>query len=160
MELLNRLLELTDEFRKQDVPYAICGGLAMAVQGVPRATQDIDLLVPEDCVTKALEVAKTKGFWIPSGRMPLKARTPLATSVYPVSKAMGSYLIPLDLILVSPSLQQVWNGRLEGKIGDRSLTVVSRDGLIEMKRIAGRHRDLDDIERLTESSNDDQTDVT
>jgi len=80
--------------------------------------------------------------------------------VFRVSKAMGSYLIPLDLILVSPSLQQVWNGRLEGKIGDRSLTVVSRDGLIEMKRIAGRHRDLDDIERLTESANDDQADVT
>lgn len=160
MELLNELLELTDEFRQQEVPYAICGGLAMAVHGVPRATQDIDLLIPEDYLTRALEVAKTRGFWLPAGPMPLKARTPLATSAHRVSKAMGSYLIPLDLILVSPSLQQVWDGRLEGKIGDRHLTVVSRDGLIEMKRIAGRHRDLDDIERLTESSNDEPSDVS
>ena len=53
----NRVLDLYDELKavlsaleKAEVPYALCGGLALAVYGHPRATVDIDLLVPADFV--------------------------------------------------------------------------------------------------------------
>lgn len=148
MELIDELLKLINVLKESQISYALCGGLAMAVHGHPRATQDIDLLVPETELTRTLEVARTIGFIIPSGRMPFKARTPLAMDIYRVSKAKGSWLISLDLIVVSPGLQDVWESRISGKVGDVDCSVVSREGLIQMKAIAGRHRDLDDIETL------------
>jgi len=148
MELIDELLKLIEILNEAKISYALCGGLAMAVHGHPRATQDIDLLIPETELAKTLEVAKKIGFNIPSGRMPFKAKTPLAMDIYRVSKAKGSWLISLDLIIVSPGLQEVWESRVAGRIGQINCSVVSRDGLIKMKTIAGRHRDLDDIETL------------
>ena len=121
----------------------------MAVHGHPRATQDIDLLIPEEELAKIQQVAESVGFWIPSDRMPFKAKTPLAMNIYRVSKAVGSILIPLDMIIVSPALQQVWDSRMELRLGTIHCPVVSREGLIRMKTIAGRLRDLADIESLT-----------
>ena len=148
MELIDELVKLIVVLNQAKISYALCGGLAMAVHGHPRATLDIDLLIPEAELAKTLEVAKTIGFIIPSGRMPFKAKTPLAMDIWRVSKAKGSWLISLDLIVVSPGLQEVWVSRISGKVGDVDCSVVSRDGLIRMKTIAGRHRDLDDIETL------------
>jgi len=149
MDLIDELVALIKALNDAGVRYALCGGLAMAVHGHPRATQDIDLLIPEEELEKIQQVAEAAGFWIPSGRMPFKAKTPLAMEIYRVSKAVGSVLIPLDMIIVSPALQDVWEGRIDLPLGAIQCPVVSREGLITMKRIAGRHRDLADIESLT-----------
>ena len=149
MDLIDELAGLIKALNDAGVRYALCGGLAMAVHGHPRATQDIDLLIPEEELAKIQQVAETVGFWIPSGRMPFKAKTPLAMDIYRVSKAVGSILIPLDMIIVSPALQQVWDSRMELPLGTIHCPVVSKEGLIRMKTIAGRLRDLADIESLT-----------
>jgi hypothetical protein len=146
--IIAELIALVTALRNANLPFAVCGGLAMAIHGHPRATQDIDILIREENLNEVLEVAKAVGFWIPSGRMPFKAKTPLAMEIYRVSKAVGEKLIPLDLMLVSPALEEVWNGRISGQIGDVDCTVVSADGLIRMKEIAARTQDLADIEKL------------
>ena len=148
MVIIAELIALVTALRNANLPFAVCGGLAMAIHGHPRATQDIDILIREENLNEVLEVAKSVGFWIPSGRMPLKAKTPLAMEIYRVSKAVDEKLIPLDLMLVSPALEEVWNGRLSGQIGEVECTVVSTDGLIRMKEIAARTQDLADIEKL------------
>ena len=94
MDLIDELAALIKALNAAGVRYALCGGLAMAVHGHPRATQAIDLLIPEDERPKIQHVAATVGFWPPSGRMPFKARTPLAMDIYRVSKAVGSILKP------------------------------------------------------------------
>ena len=49
------MIDLYEEFKtivgaltRHRIPFGVCGGLAMAAHGFPRATQDIDLLVPEE----------------------------------------------------------------------------------------------------------------
>lgn len=148
MIIIAELIALVTALRNANLPFAVCGGLAMAIHGHPRATQDIDIIIREENLNEVLEVAKAVGFWIPSSRMPFKAKTPLAMEIYRVSKAVGEKLIPLVLMLVSPSLEEVWNGRISGQIGDVDCTVVSTDGLIRMKEIAARTQDLADIEKL------------
>jgi len=44
------------------VDYALCGGVALAIHGVPRATQDIDLLVRPEDLSRLREVARMCGF--------------------------------------------------------------------------------------------------
>ena len=148
MIVIAELIALVAALRNANLPFAVCGGLAMAIHGHPRATQDIDIIIREENLNDVLAVAKTAGFWIPSGRMPFKAKTPMAMEIYRVSKAVGDKLIPLDLMLVSPALEEIWNGRISGQIGDAECTVVSTDGLIQMKEIAARKQDLADVEKL------------
>ncbi len=148
MIVIAELIALVTALRNANLPFAVCGGLAMAIHGHPRATQDIDILIREEQLQEVLAVARSAGFWIPSGRMPFKAKTPLAMEIYRVSKAVGDKLIPLDLMLVSPVLEEIWNGRISGQIGDVECTVVSAEGLIRMKELAARKQDLADIETL------------
>ena len=56
--------------------------------------------------------------------------------------------LTLDLILVNGNLQAIWDSRLrlESELGH--VSVISREGLIQMKTWAGRERDIGDIRRL------------
>ena len=45
-------------------------------------------------------------------------------------------------------LRDVWEDREVYELDGVPVTVVSADGLIAMKRVAGRHQDLSDIEHL------------
>ena len=148
MNLKDELLNLVRALNEAKLEYAVCGGLAMTIHGFVRSTQDIDLLVRQEQLTPILETVKTVGFWIPSGRMPFRAKTSLAMDIYRVSKASGSELLSLDLIVVSPGLQEVWDAREFYEFSDVQCSTVSRAGLIKMKTIAGRPQDLVDIERL------------
>jgi hypothetical protein len=60
------------------------------------------------------------------------------------------------VIAVASDMESVWRGRLMVEWRDRSISVVSRDGLIVMKRIAGRPQDLADIAKL-EGTDDEDT---
>ena len=49
------MIDLAEEFEavisalaEHGIEYAVCGGLAMAIHGFPRATVDIDLLIPAE----------------------------------------------------------------------------------------------------------------
>jgi len=48
----------------------------------------------------------------------------------------------LKLVLVVPALDQVWGSRPFVEWRGRKLNVVSREGLIRMKRLSGRMQDL------------------
>jgi hypothetical protein len=51
-------------------------------------------------------------------------------------------------LLVTPQVEDVWETRETIDFLGRKLWVVSRGGLVKMKRLAGRPQDLADIERL------------
>jgi hypothetical protein len=46
LDLYAELSALILRFERDAVPYALCGGMAMAVHGFVRATEDIDILLP------------------------------------------------------------------------------------------------------------------
>jgi hypothetical protein len=54
----------------------------------------------------------------------------------------------LDLLLVTPETLQVWETRRVVSWRDRPFPVVSRDGLITLKRFRSSELDLVDISRL------------
>ncbi len=64
------------------------------------------------------------------------------------SRAEGTSLTTLDLMLVTPVLFEVWNDRELVRTFDTDIKVVSKTALIKMKQLAGRLQDLADIESL------------
>jgi len=57
-------------------------------------------------------------------------------------------VLSLDLLIVPPQVQDVWETREKIDFLSNQLWVVSQTGLIKTKRLAGRPQDLADIERL------------
>ena len=144
--LLEQFTSLIHAFNKEKIEYAVCGGLAMAVHGFARATEDIDLLIQPDSLEKAFSVAKDEGYDIHGLDISFKER---AIEIRRVSKIdSDGEVLSLDLLLVTPHVQDVWDTRESIDFLGAKLFVVSRDGLRKMKELAGRPQDKADIERL------------
>ncbi len=127
------------------VPYALVGGLAVAVWGAPRATKDIDLLVRRHDIPKALDAVRHRGFSLAA--LPFEFKD--GTEVQRVNKIdPDGDLMILDLMIVDANLEEVWASRIQLPFGERDVTVVSRDALIGMKARAARPQDLMDIQNL------------
>ena len=144
--LLDELSNLISALNENGVEYAVCGGLSLAIHGFARATLDIDLLIREESLEKAYKIAGEKGFDIRGLDISFKER---AVEIRRVSKIdADGEVLPLDLLLVTPEIQSVWKTRETINFLGNQLSVVSREGLIKMKRLAGRPQDLADIARL------------
>ena len=148
MDLQDELFRIVDAMRADRIEYALCGGIAVIVHGYPRATRDIDILVQETDLDAVLAAVKPLGFDLESGWIPFDTGKPTERKVFRISRASGEDLLTLDLIVVGPFLADVWDQRQEFEVGDRRLTVISRDGLAKMKRAAGRPQDLADLSQL------------
>lgn len=148
--LFEELRALVKVFNGHQIEFALCGGLAVAAHGLVRATEDIDFLIREDSLEQAYAAAAEIGFDIRGLDISFKERT---VEIRRVSKIVGEDVISLDLLLVTPAVKDVWEDRMQREFVGEVIAVVSRAGLIKMKRQAGRPQDLADIDRLENERN-------
>ena len=154
IDLYEELKTLVGKFDEAKIDYALCGGMALAIYGIPRATLDLDLLIPQEALGEASQIAQESGYTFIARPMVLGTG---ANSNHRFSKKdeeTGSWL-SLDFLLVTPSIEDVWKERkaLEWEAG--RVQVVSRAGLIRLKSLRKSGQDLDDIGRLKEGTDED-----
>jgi hypothetical protein len=149
IDLYEEFAGLIDALETAKAEYAVCGGLAMAIHGLPRATVDVDLIAPAIADERVLEVARTLGYTIPADPMTLAAG---AVEIKRVTKidTTSRDLLSLDLLLVTPATEAAWRTRMRVRWERGEVWVVSRQGLIGLKRLRGSGQDQDDIRRLEE----------
>lgn len=146
MSLIVELENIVKACNAAGVDYAICGGLALTIHGYPRMTFDIDLLVLPEMIDKITEVVQSLGFVIPAMPMWFNQGT---MEVRRFSKILpDGNVIPVDFLVVREVLQSVWDTRVQADLNGNQIGIVSKEGLITMKAIAGRPKDLIDIDRL------------
>lgn len=150
LNLYDELAGLVRTFERQRIPYALCGGLALAVHGLARATVDIDILVPPEALDAAKEVARDLGYDLAAAPMSFAGGAVVIDRLSKIDADSGD-LLSLDLVVVSPALEEVWAGRVHAQWEEGAIAVVSRDGLIAMKRLRASGRDLEDIVALGET---------
>ena len=148
LDLYDELSALVSALHGDCVQYALCGGLALAVHGVTRATVDIDILIPEEWLAAASSVARGLGYTIEAAPMRFAGG---AVEIRRMSKADpdSGEMLMLDFRLVTQGLAHIWETREEVAWERGSLWVVSRAGLVELKKLRGSGQDRDDITRLT-----------
>ena len=156
------MLDLYDEFNKvvtllaeHTIDYALCGGLALAVYGIPRATIDIDLLIMPESLETVMPLARELGYKKETLPMRFADRGIEIRRVSKIDQDSGDILM-LDLLLVTPAILPVWKSRKEVAWEHGTLWVVSRDGLMALKSLRGSGQDLEDISRLKKESADER----
>jgi hypothetical protein len=146
--LLEEFKSITGALNDAEIEYAICGGWAMAIHGIPRATIDIDLLILGDDLERVWELAKQLGYDVEE--LPLHFG---AIEIRRISKIdpESTRLYTLDVLLVTAGIEKVWQDRQIVDWAEGITSVVSKAGLVTLKEISGRDQDLVDIKKLRES---------
>jgi hypothetical protein len=152
LDLLDEFRALLDGLERARVEYAVCGGLAFAIHARPRATLDVDLLLPIDQIDHARQVARERGYRIDAGALVIRKDV---IEIHRMSKPDPETgdLLSLDLLVVTPTLEPVWETRQRVGWEHGTVPVVSRAGLVTMKRLRASGQDLDDI-RMLEAEGD------
>jgi hypothetical protein len=153
VDLFAEVVSVTAQLDAAVIDYAICGGVALAIHGAPRATMDIDLMAREADLPRLRDVLRTCGFTLEA--------LPMTFSSSGVSIRRFTKIEPdgrtrmVDVLLAEGALESVWQTRSRVAFeapGTPASTfwVVSRAGLITLKLAAGRPQDIVDIQRLEE----------
>jgi hypothetical protein len=128
------------------ITYALAGGLAVSIYATPRATEDVDLLLSRDDLTRAVEQLAVLGF--------RQAGTPMAVAggrlhIQRLIKVEGTDLIPLDLLVPNDeSLAALLPGRQAIAWQGGQLSIVSLAVLRALERLRGSAQDRADLEAL------------
>lgn len=119
----------------------------MAIHGLPRATVDIDILILENDLNEVWRVAKANSYDIEG--LPMHFGEVEIRRISKIDEKTKQ-LYTLDLLLVTPATEDVWQDREVFAWQEGEVSSVSRAGLIKLKEFAGRPQDKIDIERLKE----------
>lgn len=162
-EINSRMLDLHEELRKlvallaeREVDYALCGGMALAIHGRLRTTIDIDLLIRAESLETAIAVAKSLGYNIRGKDLTFANGAVEIRRVSKIDPESGDPL-SLDFLLVTPEIRPAWDSRGDADWEGGKLSVVSRDGLVMLKRLRNSDQDLVDIRALEEGDQDAQS---
>jgi hypothetical protein len=147
MNLLDALKKIITTLNEQRIEYALCGGLAMAVYALPRATLGIDIMIEADSLVRTKQAIHGLGFVLSATPMEFQGGKVLIHRISKIDSNSGEVLI-LDLLIVTPETRQAWESRFSVEWEGGPLSVVSPEGLILLKSLRGSGQDQDDIQYL------------
>ncbi len=148
LDLYQELKKVVAALERQGIPYAICGGLAVSIHTEPRATEDLDLLVLAQDLGRCEAALRPLSFRRYGEPMKFAQGQVTVQRLLKIEPGADDQAV-LDLLLVGPTvLDAVWQSRQGFEWEGMKVWVVSREGLIVLKRLRGSPQDLVDIARL------------
>ncbi|MDI6776988.1 MAG: hypothetical protein QMD03_07085 [Syntrophales bacterium] len=147
MDVLDELKRLVTKLDEERIEYALCGGLAMAVYALPRATLDVDIMIESSSLNRSKRAVHELGFTMSALPMEFHGGKVHIHRVSKIEPDTGETLV-LDLLIVTPEIEQAWESRTKVGWEGGTLSVVSPEGLILLKSFRRSGQDQDDIEYL------------
>ena len=147
MDLLDELKNLITKLNDEKIEYALCGGLAMAVYALPRATLDIDILIEASSLETTRRAVHDLEFTLKAAPMEFHGGKVHIHRVSKIESGTGETLI-LDLLIVTPEIKSAWDSRMRVEWQHGNISVVSPEGLILLKSFRRSGQDKDDIDFL------------
>ena len=144
VDLYAELVAVTRELDADEVPYALCGALALAVHGAPRATKDLDFIARIEDRDRVRTALRRAGYVYEA--LPMEFSSGIEVQRF--SKLVDSEPLMVDILWATGSLEPIWARRERVTWQQGELSVVSRADLITLKLTAGRPQDLADIQTL------------
>lgn len=152
--------EILQELYNHKIDYLIVGGLAVNLYGVPRVTQDIDIITAFDKknINKLNGVLRNLGY-VPRlpGVDPEELADPIVRDDWIENKNLKAFSFyhtkdtykVIDIVLVHPlDFAQAFQNKTTKNAKGIAINLVCVDDLIRMKSFSGRQQDLSDINLL------------
>ena len=148
--MLNRLTDVFRSLREHDVRYAVLGGIASVLHGVPRATFDLDILIDptQENAQSLLDALLGAGL--------VTAEMTDVSAVLANEITVFNDRVRIDVQTSTPGLSfaDAWANRVTMTYDDQEFYVVSKADLIASKRASGRPVDLEDVAQLEDDAGD------
>jgi len=148
---LDAIYQLYELLRQEKVPIAFIGGVALNTWAVPRATFDLDIAIAieADRVSSLLRRAESAGFVVDAGfHAGFRDRVGGMEKVHFFLPA-GKSLLAVDLFFAeTPFLRSVIARRTSVDLGRGPVPVCTAADLLLFKLLAGRNKDLVDVDNL------------
>jgi len=130
--------------------FLVVGAHAMAVHGVPRGTQDLDIWIDPDGENAERVWRGLAAFGAPLDELGV-TREDLSRPGTVIQLGLPPDRIDL-LTGISgiPDFETAWADRVEHAFGGRQVPIIGRATLVKNKRASGRRKDLVDLEALGE----------
>jgi hypothetical protein len=152
-------IEVLEALQSKKIRYLIIGGLAVNLYGVPRVTQDIDLIISMERsnILALISVLKDLGY-VP--RLPVDPQDladPAKVEDWTKNKNMKAFSFyhrkdiykVIDIVLVHPlDFESSFKNKTVKQVKDVKIFLASIDDLIKTKKESGRPQDMSDIEML------------
>ena len=151
MDLFDEFKYLMTSLRESQVEYALCGGFALSVYGIVRATEDMDILVPVESLDRLGSLLAVIGFTRENPVMEFAGGSVKISRFLKLAQTGEDFVI-LDVLHAAPAIEEFWKSRVEVETELGRIVVVSRQGLIGLKRLRGSPIDLSDIASLEATS--------
>jgi hypothetical protein len=148
LNLVDELHHIAARLEQEAIPYALCGGIAVTVHAAVRTTKDIDLLVRRADLPPILDAVRTLGYSFAALPRTFEQGTPRERHLQRVTKIEEQQHLILDLMLDEGVLACFLEDTVRLELPAGPLRLVSRAVLIRMKRLADRHQDCADLEKL------------
>lgn len=144
--LTSLLADLAAVLDRRSLAWYVFGAQAVVIWGRPRLTADVDVtvLVPDGVLDSLLADLSRAGFVL---RVVDVGDFVRRTRVLPLVHS-GS-LLPVDLVLAGPGIEEVFLQRARRvELGGTSIPVISPEDLVVTKILAGRPKDIDDVQSV------------
>lgn len=139
--------DILTAFIEHEVRFLVVGAHALAVHGIPRATQDLDVWIDTVPSNAARVWQALVAFGAPLEDLRIHDSDFLRPDIV-VQVGMPPNRVDILTGVTGVAFEDAWLTRTEGTVEDVRVPVLGRDALIQNKRAAGRHKDLGDVEAL------------
>lgn len=129
--------------------FLVVGAHAMAVHGVPRATQDLDVFIEPVAANATRVWDALLVFGAPVAALGVTQADLVRPGVV-IQLGVPPRRIDLLTEITGVSFDAAWSGRLEEEIGGVRVPFLGREALIQNKRAVARAKDLSDLDALGE----------
>ena len=151
--------EIFEAFYLKNIKYLVVGGLAVNLHGVPRVTQDIEIIISmdKDNIVKVIEILEDLSYIPRLPVNPYDLSNPVIREKWIKEKNLKAFSFynkkeiykVVDIILTHPlNFEQSYQSRIIKKLKTIEVNLISIKDLITMKKMTGRDQDLSDIELL------------
>ena len=130
--------------------FLVVGAHAMAVHGVPRGTQDLDIWIDPAKENTARVWRGLADFGAPLDELGISHEDLRRPGTVIQLGLPPNRIDLLTSISGIPDFETAWAGRVEYAFGGRLVPFIGRAALVKNKRESGRRKDLADLEALGE----------
>jgi hypothetical protein len=135
-----------EAFDRAGLPYALCGGLALAAYGVPRETKDVDFAVVELSAKRAGAALSAMGVSVAIAfeRVVFGGLTVGRVTLLGSRATTGLNVLDLVRPRSARFAAAVLSRAVEAPLQGRSIRVAGPEDFVLLKLLASRERDLED----------------